>query len=80
MKELNLGHTEARPVKVLTPYTFSIEDTTLYTPYSGTKGYFQQVRFKGTEKLHWKGSSIVCEAAAAELALSMCVCFVCVSR
>lgn len=44
MKELNLGHSEARPVKVLTPYTFTIEDTTLYTPYSGTKGYFQQVK------------------------------------
>lgn len=42
MKELNLS--EARPIKVLTPFTFTIEDTTLYTPYSGTKGYVQQVK------------------------------------
>jgi len=44
MIELNSGHSEPRPVKVLTPFTFTIEDTTLYRPYSGTKGYFQQVR------------------------------------
>jgi len=42
MVELNAS--EPRQVKVLTPYSFSIEDTTNYTPYSGTKGYFQQVK------------------------------------
>lgn len=44
MTELNLEHSQARAIKVLTPFTFTIEDTTLYKPYSGTKGYFQQVR------------------------------------
>lgn len=38
MTELNVGHSEARPIKVLTPFTFSIEDTTLYKPFTGTKG------------------------------------------
>ena len=44
MVELNVDRSPARPVKVLTPFTFTIEDTTAYTPYSGTKGYFQQVK------------------------------------
>jgi ubiquitin-activating enzyme E1 len=43
MVELNSSNSPARPVKVLTPFTFTIEDTTLFHPYTGTKGYFQQV-------------------------------------
>jgi len=39
-----------RKIRVITPYTFSIEDTTKYTPYTGTKGAFQQVKQPTTMK------------------------------
>jgi ubiquitin-activating enzyme E1 len=42
MTELN--DSDPRPIKVVGPYAFSIEDTRNYNKYSGTKGYFQQVK------------------------------------
>jgi len=38
-----LNNSPARPIKILGPYTFSIEDTTGYTPYSGG-GFAIQVK------------------------------------
>ncbi len=37
-----LNQTEPRQIKVLTPFSFAIEDTTGFSPYTG-EGYFQQV-------------------------------------
>lgn len=42
MTELN--GTPAQPIKEVGPYAFSIGDTTAFTAYSGSKGYFQQVK------------------------------------
>jgi ubiquitin-activating enzyme E1 len=46
MTELN--DSKPRPVKVINPYSFSIEDTTKYKPYLPGKGYFQQVKMPAT--------------------------------
>jgi ubiquitin-activating enzyme E1 len=45
---VELNHSAPRPVKVLNPYSFSIEDTTKYKPYVPGKGYFQQVKMPAT--------------------------------
>ncbi len=37
-------------VRVITPYSFSIGDTSAYGTYTGTKGYFQQVKQPKTLK------------------------------
>ena len=39
-----LNESEARPVTVRGPYTFTIEDTTSYSGISGTSGYVHQVK------------------------------------
>lgn len=38
-----LNNSPPRKIKLLSPYTFSIEDTTGYSPYTGG-GYVQQVK------------------------------------
>eukprot|EP00457_Paulinella_chromatophora_P001066 gb/GEZN01001068.1/.p1 GENE.gb/GEZN01001068.1/~~gb/GEZN01001068.1/.p1 ORF type:complete len:1020 (-),score=206.38 gb/GEZN01001068.1/:214-3273(-) len=42
MTELN--GSQPRKVKVLNPFSFSIEDTSNYKAYTGTRGYYQQVQ------------------------------------
>ena len=41
---VELNHSQPRPVRVLSPFTFSIEDTSSYHPFTGHRGYFQQVQ------------------------------------
>ena len=41
---VELNHSPPRPVRVLSPFTFAIEDTSSYHPFSGHRGYFQQVQ------------------------------------
>ena len=41
MTELN--DSPPRPVRVLSPFAFAIEDTSAYHPFTGHRGYFQQV-------------------------------------
>jgi ubiquitin-activating enzyme E1 len=41
---VELNESPPRPIKVVGPLEFSIEDCSNYTPYSGTKGYFVQVK------------------------------------
>jgi len=39
-----LNGSPARPIKVLSPFSFSIEGTENLPPYEGSQGYFQQVK------------------------------------
>eukprot|EP00456_Euglypha_rotunda_P067501 TRINITY_DN5852_c0_g1_i12.p1 TRINITY_DN5852_c0_g1~~TRINITY_DN5852_c0_g1_i12.p1 ORF type:complete len:185 (+),score=29.37 TRINITY_DN5852_c0_g1_i12:442-996(+) len=38
-----VNQSKPRPIKVMTPFSFSIEDTSKYPEFTGTKGYFQEV-------------------------------------
>ena len=39
-----INHQPPRAVRILSPFTFSIGDTSALTAYTGNKGYFQQVK------------------------------------
>lgn len=41
---IELNHTTAHTINVISPYSFSIGDTTEYHPYTGNGGYFQQIK------------------------------------
>ena len=43
-----LNGAEARPVTVINPYSFSVGDTSAFHEYSGTKGYFNQIKKPST--------------------------------
>lgn len=41
---VELNQSAPRPIKGLTPYSFQIEDTSSYHEFTGTKGYFNEVK------------------------------------
>ena len=47
---VQLNNAPPQPVRVITPYSFSIGDTSQFGVYSGTKGYFQQIKATKTLK------------------------------